>query len=158
VPFSCAARPPLLAISRCFSADIDANPRRSLRSPVVTAQPSVSVTYRVLERHTGPSGPVAEGGPGRAGDAARRAASPEPRPIYRARQDPRETVLPRIPARRRSSGLPSHRTSIKLCAHGRDGPWGVNSLSFRGFGGDRPKTGSPAVAAVCYRRAGYSSE
>src|SRR4029077_1389337 len=41
VPFSCAARPPLLAISRCFSADIDANPRRSLRSPVVTAQPSV---------------------------------------------------------------------------------------------------------------------
>src|SRR5688500_15895949 len=33
VPFSCAARPPLLAISRCFSADIDANPRRSLRTP-----------------------------------------------------------------------------------------------------------------------------
>ena len=33
VPFSCAARPPLLAISRCFSGDIDANPRRSLRTP-----------------------------------------------------------------------------------------------------------------------------
>src|SRR3989442_656452 len=41
VPFSCAARPPLLAISRCFSADIDANPRRSLRSVVITARPSV---------------------------------------------------------------------------------------------------------------------
>src|SRR5262245_9541511 len=33
VPFSCAARPPLLAISRCFSGDIEANPRRSLRTP-----------------------------------------------------------------------------------------------------------------------------
>jgi hypothetical protein len=32
VPFWCAARPPLLAISRCFSGDMDANPRRSLRS------------------------------------------------------------------------------------------------------------------------------
>ena len=31
VPFWCAARPPLLAISRCFSADMEANPRRSLR-------------------------------------------------------------------------------------------------------------------------------
>src|SRR5687768_9641539 len=31
VPFSCAARPPLLAISRCFSGDIEANPRRSFR-------------------------------------------------------------------------------------------------------------------------------
>src|SRR5437016_11306077 len=39
VPFSWAARPPLLAISRCFSGDIDANPRRSLRSPVLTAPP-----------------------------------------------------------------------------------------------------------------------
>jgi hypothetical protein len=43
VPFSCAARPPLLAISRCFSGDIDANPRRSLRSPVFTATPPCSV-------------------------------------------------------------------------------------------------------------------
>ncbi len=34
VPFSCAARPPLLAISRCFSGDMDANPRRSFRSVV----------------------------------------------------------------------------------------------------------------------------
>ena len=33
VPFWWAARPPLLAISRCFSGDIDAKPRRSLRSP-----------------------------------------------------------------------------------------------------------------------------
>jgi hypothetical protein len=33
VPFSWAARPPLLAISRCFSGDIDANPRRSFRTP-----------------------------------------------------------------------------------------------------------------------------
>ena len=33
VPFSCAARPPLLAISRCFSGDIDANPRRSFLTP-----------------------------------------------------------------------------------------------------------------------------
>ena len=33
VPYSCAARPPLLAISRCFSGDIDANPRRSFRIP-----------------------------------------------------------------------------------------------------------------------------
>src|SRR5687767_8002381 len=33
VPFSCAARPPLLAISRCFSGDMEANPRRSLRTP-----------------------------------------------------------------------------------------------------------------------------
>ena len=32
-PFWWAARPPLLAISRCFSGDIDAKPRRSLRSP-----------------------------------------------------------------------------------------------------------------------------
>src|SRR5262245_19416134 len=39
VPFSCAARPPLLAISRCFSGDIDANPRRSLRSGVFTTGP-----------------------------------------------------------------------------------------------------------------------
>ena len=39
VPFSCAARPPLLAISRCFSGDIDANPRRSLR-PVSLTGPS----------------------------------------------------------------------------------------------------------------------
>src|SRR5205085_11341891 len=42
VPFSCAARPPLLAISRCFSGDIDAKPRRSLRS-VLTGRPSVSL-------------------------------------------------------------------------------------------------------------------
>src|SRR6185503_6860789 len=35
VPFWCAARPPLLAISRCFSGVMDANPRRSFRSPVV---------------------------------------------------------------------------------------------------------------------------
>ena len=33
VPFSCAARPPLLAISRCFSGDIEANPRRSFLTP-----------------------------------------------------------------------------------------------------------------------------
>src|SRR5688500_6972812 len=33
VPFSCAARPPLLAISRCFSGDMEANSRRSLRTP-----------------------------------------------------------------------------------------------------------------------------
>lgn len=32
VPLACAARPPLLAISRCFSGDIDAKPRRSLRA------------------------------------------------------------------------------------------------------------------------------
>jgi len=44
VPFSCAALPPLLAISRCFSGDIDANPRRSLRS-VFTAPPSVRLVY-----------------------------------------------------------------------------------------------------------------
>ncbi len=37
VPFSWAARPPLLAISRCFSGDIDAKPRRSLRSFVMSA-------------------------------------------------------------------------------------------------------------------------
>src|SRR5881628_41618 len=42
VPFSWAARPPLLAISRCFSGDIDANPRRSLRSPVFTTTPPCS--------------------------------------------------------------------------------------------------------------------
>jgi hypothetical protein len=42
VPFSCAARPPLLAISRCFSGDIDANPRRSLR-PVSITVPSVGL-------------------------------------------------------------------------------------------------------------------
>src|SRR5688572_9888553 len=31
VPLAWAARPPLLAISRCFSADIEAKPRRALR-------------------------------------------------------------------------------------------------------------------------------
>jgi hypothetical protein len=45
VPFSWAARPPLLAISRCFSGDIDANPRRSLRSPLFTAEPPASGHY-----------------------------------------------------------------------------------------------------------------
>src|SRR5205085_2191779 len=43
VPFSCAARPPLLAISRCFSGDIDAKPRRSLRSAVLTGRPPFSL-------------------------------------------------------------------------------------------------------------------
>ena len=37
VPFSWAARPPLLAISRCRSGLIDAKPRRSLRSLVTCA-------------------------------------------------------------------------------------------------------------------------
>ncbi len=41
VPFWCAARPPLLAISRCFSGDIEAKPRRSFRSPA---------TFRLLIR------------------------------------------------------------------------------------------------------------
>jgi len=45
VPFSWAARPPLLAISRCFSGDIDANPRRSFLSPLFTA---TSCFFRVL--------------------------------------------------------------------------------------------------------------
>lgn len=40
VPFSWAARPPLLAISRCFSRLMEANPRRSLRAPS-TVTPSL---------------------------------------------------------------------------------------------------------------------
>src|SRR3954454_2645407 len=39
VPFWCAARPPLLAISRCFSGDMEAKPRRSLRSPFIIVRP-----------------------------------------------------------------------------------------------------------------------
>ena len=55
VPFSCAARPPLLAISRCFSGDIDAKPRRSFSNSVHSNPPRHAVTtawllglYRVL--------------------------------------------------------------------------------------------------------------
>jgi hypothetical protein len=62
VPFSCAARPPLLAISRCFSGDIDANPRRSLRAASTALLLQCPTTY-------GPSGPGETGGSslGRAG-------------------------------------------------------------------------------------------
>ncbi len=49
VPFSWAARPPLLAISRCFSGDIDANPRRSLRS-VLTVFPPWRPSVAQLQR------------------------------------------------------------------------------------------------------------
>jgi hypothetical protein len=44
----CAARPPLLAISRCFSGDIDANPRRSFRrtgcSVMLSPLPAVRIS------------------------------------------------------------------------------------------------------------------
>lgn len=48
VPFSWAARPPLLAISRCFSRLIEANPRRSLRVP--STVPSWSFNNMVFGR------------------------------------------------------------------------------------------------------------
>ena len=46
VPFSWAARPPLLAISRCFSGDIEAKPRRSLRTPSTAIPPGTWGTLR----------------------------------------------------------------------------------------------------------------
>jgi hypothetical protein len=46
VPFSWAARPPLLAISRCFSRLIEANPRRSLRVPSTVPSWSINVFNR----------------------------------------------------------------------------------------------------------------
>ena len=46
VPFSWAARPPLLAISRCFSGDIEAKPRRSLRTPSTAFPPGTWGTLR----------------------------------------------------------------------------------------------------------------
>ncbi len=55
VPFRCAARPPLLAISRCFSGDIDANPRRSLRrtgcSPPIASAPLPAVRMSSFTKH-----------------------------------------------------------------------------------------------------------
>jgi hypothetical protein len=55
VPFRCAARPPLLAISRCFSGDIDANPRRSLRragcSPAIASAPLPAVRISSFTKH-----------------------------------------------------------------------------------------------------------
>ena len=80
VPFSCAARPPLLAISRCFSGDIEANPRRSLRTPstvlLLIPERSHSVTER---RHRVPPAlvPVA---PGRERVGVRSGACPGHRP------------------------------------------------------------------------------
>src|SRR5262245_47345462 len=55
VPFSCAARPPLLAIARFVSGDIDANPRRSLRLVFVfTASPPIrpNACYHAEELQT----------------------------------------------------------------------------------------------------------
>ena len=74
VPFWCAARPPLLAISRCFSGDIDAKPRRSLRSPFTRVPPSaakagwppapLTVTARRSPRSLAMSDPFFSGGGG----------------------------------------------------------------------------------------------
>jgi hypothetical protein len=66
-----ARAPALLAISRCFSADIDANPRRSLRS-VVTAWPVSLPTLRSNDVRT--LLPGCCGDPH--SDAARQTASP----------------------------------------------------------------------------------
>jgi hypothetical protein len=95
VPFSCAARPPLLAISRCFSGDIDAKPRRSLRSLVSTFISSVSKT-RKPRRRRGPESPAAAGDPVHEGDAARQSGSRAIRQgPDRARRDRRRAVRSR---------------------------------------------------------------
>src|SRR3954467_13347444 len=63
----------------------------------------------MLERRTDLSGPVALGGPERAGDAARRAASPAHHPgLHRRRPYRPGTAGTRIPGGRRSSAIPSH--------------------------------------------------
>ena len=83
VPFWCAARPPLLAISRCFSGDIEAKPRRSLRSAFIIMRSfssEVDAVHSRSARHDVPRHRVATPGlpadPGRAQAAVRPAASP----------------------------------------------------------------------------------
>lgn len=81
VPFSCAARPPLLAISRCFSGDIEANPRRSLRTPstVLLLIPERSTPVTERRRRVPPAlVPVA---PGRERVGVRSGACPGRRPL-----------------------------------------------------------------------------
>ena len=96
VPFWCAARPPLLAISRCFSGDIEANPRRSRRSPprfrafagsFMVVSRSRARPSRLSARRKG-KGPVPPADPERAWVLVRPWGSREPRPADLNRKDP----------------------------------------------------------------------